>query len=242
MTIIQLVTTCMYFILHATSFNIDVPVPPPVPPDQTNTRSSQRSEGTSEESADSAAEETVESHTDAAWLPPGAEGTHLLVVDWDSQSERTRMTQALEPHDSDHIVQPPGTVRILTDEIDKNELMSSLLTKVPPEHVYLQSIEPDPDLESAIQTEAVLEYTFNDRPDDISTALNFIITNRGGRLKSPTEQRYKITRNGYVEVEFEIVDDDAGTVELLLDGQSEPVAALKETLLTDLKQLDDDWS
>lgn len=148
------------------------------------------------------------------------------------------MTQALKEYNDEHLVQPPGTVRVLTEEVDVEGLVSSLLTKIPHEHVYLADLERDEDLESYLQGEETLTYTFTHTPENIENMVNFIITNHGGRLKSPTERRYEITRNGYVEVDYETEIED-GDVRITLEGQTEPVRQLKERFQDDLKQLDE---
>jgi len=172
------------------------------------------------------------------WVTSGKTGTHLLVVNWESESERVNMNKALRPYNDENLVKPPGTVRVLSEDVDVAGLMSSLVSEVPAERIYLAELEPQTDLTPFLRKEATLRYTFEEEPADIRSILNYLITNVGGKQKTPTGSNFVISRAGEVTVEVSYTVNEGKTVEIEFRGHAEEVARLQENFRESLAQID----
>ena len=168
-------------------------------------------------------------------LSDGTEPKHLLLVNYENEAERNRASQIIKEHGEGRAKRPQGTIRYLHPGTDLEALTEELLVRLPAQHVHLFEID-EVDISGPSTTKDVLEYEFDEPQDSIENLLNFIITNQGGRMITPSERRYEITsRKGRVEAWFE-TDSENQSVKVYFEGHPKPIEHLKESFRESFKQ------
>jgi len=168
-------------------------------------------------------------------LPDGSSPEHILIVNWNGDAERNRTSQVLQNYDDEMVVRPQGTVRLLHQDLNTEDLTNDLLVKLPSNNVNLFEIDKV-DIASPSITTDDLEYEFDEPAENLTNLLNFIITNHKGRMISPSERRYEITsRKGRVEVWYEAgINNQSVTINF--EGHPKPIEHLKESFQESLEQ------
>jgi hypothetical protein len=168
--------------------------------------------------------------------PDGSAHSHMIVVNYEKETERNRAVQAINKHTDDKAERPQGTIRYIPRETDLEELTEELATRVKPEHVHLYKIEEQEVALPESKTDW-LTREYDEQMENLDNMMNFVLTNHGGRLISPIETRYEIaSRKGRVEVSFETGPQNK-SVEVSFDGERKAVEHLKESINESLDQI-----
>jgi hypothetical protein len=162
---------------------------------------------------------------------------YLFVVNYDDQAERNRMANVLDQWEHGNITRPEGTIRIVNGT-NQEQLLEQLINRVPADHVSCYQLDP---VEPASETTTEQSFTvsFDESIENLDNMVNFIITNRRGRLKDPMSARYEInSQKGRVEVEYETADDN-DDITLTITGNETPVEHMTEFFKRDFAILNE---